>query len=386
MADIFLSYTHVDRPRARPIVEHFEAQGWTVWWDRGIEPGVPWLPEVEAELAKCRAVVVLWSKTSIKSKWVRREAQAGRDKGALVPILLDAGQFPKAFADLQATDLSKWQGEAHLDEVEALLRRLASLAPPSRIDVVRPGYDPEFLAKRPPVLLPGVTGAAVVLRYLHFSVVMNPARRLAHYVAYNCDGRALVQLPRDHDTWSADPLLPESLQLNLPLLMQSPYDRGHLMARSTGCWGDTREASIAARQAFYWPNVAPQHKRLNQQWWLALEKLERRRAIDHGRLTGFSGPVFGSDDEPFRGEVAFEHGLVATDTFRVPRAYWKLMVVQGARNKLAVAAYLMDQVEMVAANVGRTVDAEDYRIDLAKLEQIARIRLPAAVLGGTNLK
>jgi hypothetical protein len=51
MADIFLSCTHTDELRAQPIVELLETQGCTVWWDRGIEPGTPWRPELDVELA-----------------------------------------------------------------------------------------------------------------------------------------------------------------------------------------------------------------------------------------------------------------------------------------------------------------------------------------------
>jgi DNA/RNA endonuclease G (NUC1) len=374
MADIFLSYTHVDRARARPIVELLESEGWTVWWDRGIEPGMAWQPELETELTKCRAVMVLWSSTSVHSEWVRREARAGLEKGALVPILLDADQIPPELAAVQATDLSQWKGEPDLAEIEALLRRLAGLVPPSRFDKVRPGYDPEFLGKTRPIFLPGVRGAAAVLRYLHFTVVMNPARRLAHYVVYNIDGARFVDIVRRPDTWSADPLLPETLQMNLHLLSQSPYDRGHLMQRSTGAWGDERAAAIAERQAFYWPNVAPQHQRLNRDWWLALEKWERQLASTRGRVTGFSGPVFSDEDEPFRGEIKLEHRLIAYDTFRVPRAYWKVVAVAAGRRKLSVAAYLMDQVAMVAQGIGRKIDLADYRIPLADLEKVAHLR------------
>ena len=379
MADIFLSYTHVDRPRARPIVDLLEEQGWTVWWDRGIEPGMPWRPELDVELANCRAVVVLWSQTSTASEWVCHEARAGLKKGALVPILLDDDKFPTEFAAVQATDLSRWNGETDRTEVEALLRRLARLVPPSRIDTVRPGFDPDFLGETRPISLPGVNGAVAVLRYLHFTVVMNPARRLAHYVAYNCDGSQFVDEPRGADKWSPDPLLPPSLQMNLPLLRQSPYDRGHLMARATGCWGEPRAASISARQAFYWPNVVPQHHRLNRDWWHALEQWERAMAQSRGRLTGFSGPVFSDDDEAFRGDVEFEHGLIARDTFRVPRAYWKVVVVAAPRGRLAVAAYLMDQVAMVAQNVGRGIEIGDYRVTLADLERIAQLRFAASL-------
>ena len=47
---------------------------------------------------------------------MHHEAQAGLAKGALVPILLDPNQFPDDFAHVQATDLSGWKGETHLDE------------------------------------------------------------------------------------------------------------------------------------------------------------------------------------------------------------------------------------------------------------------------------
>jgi endonuclease G len=285
---------------------------------------------------------------------------------------------------VQATDLSHWKGETGLDEVEALLRRLARLVPPSRIDTVRPGYDPAFLDGERPISLPGVNGAVAVLRYLHFTIVMNPARRLAHYAAYNCDGSQFADVPRGGEKWSADPLLPESLQMNLPLLRQSPYDRGHLMARLTGCWGESRTASISARQAFYWPNIAPQHQRLNRNWWHALEQWERATARSEGRLTGFSGPVFADEDESFRGEIEFEHGLVARDTFRVPRAYWKVVVV-ARRGRLVVAAYLMDQVAMVAQGIRPEIKIADYRVTLGDLEKVAQLRFATSVHEATAL-
>ncbi len=385
MADIFFSYTHVDRERVRPVVELLQSEGWTVWWDRGIEPGEPWLRDLEAEIARCRAMVVAWSKTSAASQWVHREAAAGLEKGALVPVLLEAGALPSEFADVQATDLSTWDGRKQITEVEALLRRLASLVPPSRVDTVRPGYDPLFLDPKRALTLPGVTGPVAVLRYLHFTVVMNPARRIAHYVAYNCAGKELNPAVPRHDAWASDPLLPESLQLNMALLRQSPYDRGHLMSRMTGCWGDLRFASISARQAFYWPNIAPQHAKLNQNWWRALEEFERAQAVEHSRLTGFSGPVFAPDDEPFRGDIEFEHGLIAHDTFRVPRAYWKVCVVRGTRGRLRVAAFLMNQYEMVERNTPREIDIADYRITIPDLGRVAGLRFPAALHDAASL-
>jgi DNA/RNA endonuclease G (NUC1) len=389
--DVFLSYTHVDRERVRPLVDLLEAEGWTVWWDRGIVPGTPWRPELDQEIANARAMVVAWSKASVKSEWVRHEAVRGLEKNALVPVLLDVATPPPEFAHVQAVDVSRWDGSKQLTEIGALLRRLASLAPPSRIDTVRPGYDPLFLGSRRAVRLPAVTGPAAVLRYLHFTVVMNPARRIAHYVAYNADGEHAVAVPRPtRAPWAADPLLPESLQMNIALLRESPYDRGQLMPRTVACWGEPQMASIANRQAFYWPNVAPQHRILNRQLWVRLERWEQQQAKGKGRLTGFSGPIFSDNDEPRSGEVKLEHGLVALDTFRVPLAYWKVCVTQAARGTLAVAAFLMSQ----AGFMDRTLPVRDggspsqdprvppdaplapYRVGLRFLEEVGQLRFP----------
>jgi endonuclease G len=76
---------------------------------------------------------------------------------------------------------------------------------------VRPGYDIQFLGSAHEIPLPGVTGLAAVLRYNHFSVVINPARRLAHYSAYNVDTEKFVKIECRGDRWIPDPLLPNSL-------------------------------------------------------------------------------------------------------------------------------------------------------------------------------
>ena len=162
------------------------------------------------------------------------------------------------------------------------------------------------------------------------------------------------------------------------------------MSVTTARWGDSRAAIISARQACYYTNISPQHHKLNIFWWEALEEWERNMATKCKRVTGFSGPVFSNEDDPFRGEVQFEHGLVAYDSFRVPRAYWKMVVAAGSQGKLAVAAYLMDQVSMVNQEVrwksGRLeIDLADYRITLPDLEKAARLRFAPALIEAQEL-
>ena len=50
MTGIFISYAAEDRERVRILAEAIESAGFTVWWDRRIEPGQSFDREIEREL------------------------------------------------------------------------------------------------------------------------------------------------------------------------------------------------------------------------------------------------------------------------------------------------------------------------------------------------
>lgn len=112
MADVFLSYAREDRVRARQVAEGLEANGLSVFWDNEIPPGATWADHIEQKLSGCKAQVVLWSGHSAKSQWVREEARMGRDKGVLIPAMIEPVPAPLGFGEVQAADLSAWNGEA----------------------------------------------------------------------------------------------------------------------------------------------------------------------------------------------------------------------------------------------------------------------------------
>lgn len=110
MARVFLSYDRDDASKARAIANALEKTGHTVWWDFRIQGGAEYTKEIEQALADADAVVVLWSKFSVESAWVRDEAAAGRDKGRLVPARLDEAMPPLGFRQYQNIDLRSWKG------------------------------------------------------------------------------------------------------------------------------------------------------------------------------------------------------------------------------------------------------------------------------------
>ncbi|MGH6951020.1 MAG: toll/interleukin-1 receptor domain-containing protein [Vitreimonas sp.] len=111
MADVFLSYAREDAARARQIAQGLEQAGLDVFWDIEIPPGATWADHIEQKLGQSKTLVVLWSEHSTKSQWVREEARMGRDKGVLIPVLIDGAQPPFGFGEVQAANLASWNGD-----------------------------------------------------------------------------------------------------------------------------------------------------------------------------------------------------------------------------------------------------------------------------------
>jgi adenylate cyclase len=56
-----------------------------VWWDPEIVPGQEFDRMIHAELASAGAVLAVWTKDSVESRWVRGEARSGLRPGPCAP-------------------------------------------------------------------------------------------------------------------------------------------------------------------------------------------------------------------------------------------------------------------------------------------------------------
>jgi formylglycine-generating enzyme required for sulfatase activity len=110
VADVFLSYKREDAAIARRIAEALRESGISVWWDDGITPRQAWDTEIEQAISAASTVAVLWSPRSVTSDWVRTEAHYGKERGKLVPALIEPCTIPIAFSLTQTVNLSGWNG------------------------------------------------------------------------------------------------------------------------------------------------------------------------------------------------------------------------------------------------------------------------------------
>ena len=161
MNDIFLSYANDDLARIRPLVHFLAQHGWSVWWDRSIPFGKTYDQVIEEALDAARCVVVVWSQASVASHWVRTEAEEGRQRGILVPVMIDNNvRLPLAFRLLQTGRLLDWSDTASHPEFARLVQAITVLlGPPPRQAASAP--DPVAPMKPPlPVSVPELSTSA----------------------------------------------------------------------------------------------------------------------------------------------------------------------------------------------------------------------------------
>ena len=243
----------------------------------------------------------------------------------------------------------------------------------------RAGYDPAFLGVDVPMPTLATPEPTVELRYLHYSLLFRPDRRLAAVTAVTVDGARLIQVDRT-DNWGLDPRLAAELQAGPPVYAHNDLDRGHLVMRASATWGATEEeAQQAEADTFYFTNAAPQNKLFNQgrELWLGLEDYlqEHADAFDR-KLVVLAGPVLDAADPPYR-------------DIQVPLRFWKVVafVQDGA---LAATGYLLDQTPMVddlGAAIEETVPGQlprlgpfrTFQVPIADIAALAGVALDQLV-------
>jgi adenylate cyclase len=127
MADIFVSYARSDKVRVAPLVAAIEAKGWSVWWDPAIAAGQHFDDQIDAELQAASAVLVIWTPTSVASRWVRGEARDAAERGILVPVRFEDARLPIDVRAIQTTDLDTWGENPASAPFQDLLRSLGAV-------------------------------------------------------------------------------------------------------------------------------------------------------------------------------------------------------------------------------------------------------------------
>lgn len=126
MADVFISYARVNKAYAGAtgLEKVFKnlAPEITYWRDNEISGGTEWNTEIREALQSARCIVVIWSRDSWASYWVRQEAFYAYMQGKLLPLCIDDVVLEPPFNSIQSFKNDQKGYEAL---VAAIRRRLS---------------------------------------------------------------------------------------------------------------------------------------------------------------------------------------------------------------------------------------------------------------------
>lgn len=250
---------------------------------------------------------------------------------------------------------------------------LLELSKPDPFTIKRPGFDPRFLgfdaplpALKPAVgnLAAKVSSGGIELKYYHYSVIMNSARKLAFVSAVNLDVGAKFSVKREgKDHWYYDERISKDLQAGPELYADNPLDFGHLTRRQDAAWAATEAAATAANNdTFHLTNCSPQHAVFNESsqashngvlLWGNLEMYVTSQAKKGSKkLSIFNGPVFRPNDQIYRG-------------IQLPKEFWKLIVYLRDDDKPGAVAFVLSQESLI-----KNLPAEDFVVGPYKPYQV----------------
>jgi endonuclease G len=208
----------------------------------------------------------------------------------------------------------------------------------------RQGYQEDFLGPENIIRLPKVVRDAdqvlaftymgkeeTLLRYQHFSVIMNRQRRMCFYSAVNIDGKQSRKSTRT--SWRTDPRIDKSYQIMYECYGSPPkFSRGHMTRREDPVWGTPAQAGRGNSDSMHVTNTTPQMQSFNAPVWLGLEDYALQNARhDKMKISVFTGPILGSKD-PVRYQV------------KIPRSFWKVIAfIHDETGKLTVTGYVASQ-------------------------------------------
>lgn len=239
------------------------------------------------------------------------------------------------------------------------------------------GFNPNFLPVA--VGLPSVERAMDnTLDYQHFTIAMNPARRMPYYTAVNIDAIKYNKLKENipsrkelgSDPWTLDPRLPKTAQLPKSFYQNNDFDLGHMVRREDALWGDTLEEAVAANDdTFYLTNAVPQHKDFNRnaQRWKGLEDYALTNARKNDlRISVFSGCVFKENDRKYK-------------DVQIPGQFWKIIVMVKSNGELSATGYVVQQDDLIKDITEREIGFQyeqfkTYQVPITKIEEVTGLQ------------
>lgn len=192
MADIVISYKSDERGRAGFVVALLEAAGFSVWWDQKLAAGESYSSRIIDEIDQAKCLVVLWSKASATSDWVRGEAKVADEAGKLVPLKMDDVRIPPPYNMKHTINLVHWKGSPADPAWHEVIGAIRSVVDPSGRSKVDMGVYADTVVSRSGHLIHKLKAKDTTDRWAYYFVLVAPDREQAFLRAI--EGKGVIDI------------------------------------------------------------------------------------------------------------------------------------------------------------------------------------------------
>ena len=84
--DVFISYSSHDPEPTEQLARELETRGYSVWWDTRLLAGDEFDEVIRKKIRDAKAVIVIWTSHSVRSRYVKAEAQLADQDSKLLPL------------------------------------------------------------------------------------------------------------------------------------------------------------------------------------------------------------------------------------------------------------------------------------------------------------
>jgi len=149
MSDIFFSYAHADRALVQEMAKALKAEGYSLSNDPPSgkpkakpNPTPNPLNRVLEEIKAARCVIAVWSKSSVKRRFVHAEAEEAMRQDKLISVQIDDCELPDEYHGTGVHDLRGWRGARDDPDWQRVVSGVGVLAGHSRTADVAPPVPP----------------------------------------------------------------------------------------------------------------------------------------------------------------------------------------------------------------------------------------------------
>jgi len=125
MADeIFISYKRERREAAHHLAEILRLNGYSVWFDYALIKGRDFGLQIDPRIRAAKALIVLWCRLSVSSRWVQEEVHLADELEILVPVKIEPCSLAVGTRRADYVDLTKWDAAPRSHALDPLFDAL----------------------------------------------------------------------------------------------------------------------------------------------------------------------------------------------------------------------------------------------------------------------